>query len=73
MFASNTSSASIICNEELILMYAEANAQLGNFANAKTAPDLIRTTFSLPVYAGALTTPALIDEGVKATPLPVVF
>ena len=65
MFAINTSSASIIRNEELVLMYAEANAQLGNIANAKTAPDVIRTTFGLPVYAGALTTPVLIDEVLK--------
>lgn len=65
MFASNIAPASIIRNEELVLMYAEANAQTGAFVNAKTAIDLIRTTYGLLPYAGALTTPALIDEILK--------
>jgi starch-binding outer membrane protein, SusD/RagB family len=65
MFAGNTSSASIIRNEELVLMYAEASAQTGAFPAAKAALDLIRTTYGLPAYSGALTTPALIDEVLK--------
>ncbi len=65
MFASNTSSASIIRNEELVLMYAEASAQTNAFANAKTALDLIRTTYGLTAYGGALTQNALIDEVLK--------
>jgi starch-binding outer membrane protein, SusD/RagB family len=65
MFAGNTSSASIIRNEELVLMYAEAKAQTSDFPAAKTALDLIRTTYGLPAYSGALTLPALIDEILK--------
>lgn len=65
LFASNTSSASIIRNEELVLMYAEANAQTGNFPAAQSALDLIRTTYGLPAYSGALTTNALVDEVLK--------
>ncbi len=65
LFASNTSSASIIRNEELVLMYAEANAQTGNFPAAQSALDLIRTTYGLPAYSGAITTNALIDEVLK--------
>jgi starch-binding outer membrane protein, SusD/RagB family len=65
MFTSNTSSASIIRNEELVLMYAEASAQTSAFGNAKTALDLIRTTYGLPAYSGALTQPAMIDEVLK--------
>lgn len=65
MYKSNVSSASIIRNEELVLMYAEAKAQNAAFADAKTALDLIRTTYGLPAYAGALNLPALIDEVLK--------
>ena len=65
MFGSNTSSASIIRNEELVLMYAEASAQTSAFGNAKTALDLIRTTYGLAAYSGALTTTAMVDETLK--------
>lgn len=65
MFASNTSPASIIRNEELVLMYAEAKTQTGAFADAKIALDLVRTTFGLLPYTGPLTTTALIDEVLK--------
>ena len=65
LFASNTASASVIRNEELVLMYAEANAQTGVFPAAKTALDLIRTTYNLLPYSGPLTTTALIDEVLK--------
>ncbi len=65
LYASNIAPASIIRNEELVLMYAEAKAQTGAFADAKLAIDLIRTTYGLLPYTGALTTPALIDEILK--------
>jgi starch-binding outer membrane protein, SusD/RagB family len=65
MFSGNTASASIIRNEELVLMYAEAKAQTSDFPAAKAALDLIRTTYSLPAYSGALTASALIDEILK--------
>ena len=62
MFSSNTTPSPIIKNEELILIYAEAQAELNMPALAKTALDKIRTTYSLPAYTGALTKEALIDE-----------
>jgi len=65
MYASNVSSASIIRNEELVLMYAEAQAQLSAFAQAKTAIDLVRSAAGLPAYSGALTTAALVNEVLK--------
>ena len=65
LYASNIAPATIIRNEELVLMYAEAKAQTSAFADAKTALDLIRTTYGLAPYAGPLTTAALIDEVLK--------
>ena len=62
MYTSNVSSASFIRNEELVLMYAEASAQLNNFTEAKRAIDLIRTSFGLTAYTGALTKDALVNE-----------
>ncbi|SFW35419.1 RagB/SusD family nutrient uptake outer membrane protein [Chitinophaga sancti] len=53
---------SIIRNEELVLIYAEANIQNGNFPNALTALNRIRTAHNLPAYAGAVTTAALTSE-----------
>lgn len=55
----------MIRNEELILIYAEANIQLGgaeNLANAEEAINDIRNTWDLPDYSGPLTQQALIDE-----------
>jgi hypothetical protein len=68
MFASNISPSAIIKNEELILMYAEANAELGtvaSLAEAVLAINTIRTAYGLPVYIGGLTKAALIDEILK--------
>ncbi len=65
MFASNVSPSNIIKNEELILMYGEANAELntvGSLAQAVIAINTIRTAYGLPLYAGAVTKAALIDE-----------
>ncbi len=65
MFASNTSSASVIRNEELVLMQAEVSAQTGAFPAAKAALDLIRISNGLLPYTGPLNTTALIDEVLK--------
>ncbi len=46
-FASNTSPFPWIRNEELILIYAEANAQLNNFGDALDAINDVRTTWGL--------------------------
>lgn len=68
VFPSNTSSIPIIRNEELLLIYAEANAQLGggpNLTNAVTALNKIRNVAGLANYGGAVTSPALITEMLK--------
>ena len=53
---------SIIRNEELILIYAEANIQNGNIPNAIVALNRIRTAHNLPAYAGPVTNAALTNE-----------
>lgn len=65
MYTSNTTSMSIIRNEELVLMYAEASAQTSAFLNAKTALDLIRTSYGLLPYTGLLNTADMVDETLK--------
>lgn len=61
-YETDTSPIPFVRNEELILIYAEANAQLQQFTPAVDAIDLIRTTWGLDPYAGPETTDALIDE-----------
>ena len=52
----------IIRNEELILIYAEANIQNNNLVDAVTAINKIRSVHNLPGYSGAVTQAALIGE-----------
>ncbi len=64
---SNTSPISIIRNEELILMYAEAQIQTSNLIEGEKALDVIREAHALPKIAVAKPTivgnkDALIDE-----------
>jgi starch-binding outer membrane protein, SusD/RagB family len=73
MYATNTSSISIIRNEELVLMYAESKAQTGDFAAAKSAIDLIRTTNGLSAYGGALAKDDLINEVLNQRRLSLFF
>lgn len=65
LYATNTSPISILRNEELILMYAEAKIQTNQLPDAVTALNKIRTSHNLLPYAGAVTQPALIDELLK--------
>jgi len=65
VYTSNTAPIPIIRNEELILIYAEANIQSNDFPTAVSALNKIRTNHNLPVYSGASTMPALIDEMLK--------
>ena len=53
---------SIIRNEELILINAEANIQLNNLPQAVTALNVIRAGHNLANYSGAMTQSALISE-----------
>ncbi len=62
VYTSSTASIPIIRNEELILIYAEANIQTNNFADAVSAINIIREKHGLEDYSGPQTQPALIDE-----------
>lgn len=62
VYTSSTAPIPIIRNEELILIYAEANIQLSNFGEAIKALNIIRTKHGLTSYSGAQTKDALIDE-----------
>ncbi|WP_153800158.1 RagB/SusD family nutrient uptake outer membrane protein [Foetidibacter luteolus] len=65
VYTSATGSMPIIRNEELILIYAEANIQKNNLADAVTAINVIRKGHKLNDYAGAVTQAALITEMLK--------
>ena len=62
VYTSSTAPMAIIRNEELILIYAEANIQLNNFTEALKAINIIRNGHGLANYAGAITQVALITE-----------
>lgn len=61
-WASNSDEIPFIRNEELILIYAEAHAQLGNAAESVEAINIIRNTWGLSDYTGPTDTTSLIDE-----------
>ncbi|MCO5950557.1 RagB/SusD family nutrient uptake outer membrane protein [Mucilaginibacter flavidus] len=65
IYTSSTAPVGIIRNEELILIYAEANIQLNNFVEGVKAINVIRNGHGLGNYAGAVTQPALITEMLK--------
>lgn len=62
LWTSLSSPISIIRNEELVLIYAEAKIQLNALPDAIVAINRIRTAHGLPVYVGPPTQPALITE-----------
>ncbi|TAE34101.1 MAG: RagB/SusD family nutrient uptake outer membrane protein [Cytophagales bacterium] len=61
-FPLNTNELKFLRNEELVLIVAEANAQLGNTQAAVGAINRIRTAAGVGNYAGATTRDALINE-----------
>jgi hypothetical protein len=61
LYGSLSSPIPIIRNEELILLYAEANIGTNN-PEAINALNVIRLAHDLPVYAGAATDEALVNE-----------
>jgi len=61
-YDTQTSPVPFIRNEELILIYAEAHAQLDQPTEAVEAIDIIRETWGLDPYTGPTDTDALIDE-----------
>ena len=65
VYKTNTDKIPIIRNEELLLIYAEAKAQVGGAANlndAITAINKIRSAANLSNYSGPMTQPGIIDE-----------
>ena len=63
LYANNTAPISIIRNEELILIYAEAKIQNDQFGDAVTALNIIRSKAGgLGDYTGAQDKDSLIDE-----------
>ncbi len=68
IYPDNVSKITMIRNEELILIYAEANIKLGTiagFLNGVTALNNIRQRYGLGIYNGALTDAALTNEMLK--------
>ncbi len=61
LYASNVSPIDMLRNEELILVYAEANIGT-NAAQAVAGIDKIRTEAGLPAYSGATTDADLVTE-----------
>lgn len=64
VYKSNTDPVYLIRNEELILMYAEANIGTNN-ALARTALDVIRNAADLPNYSGGTSDAELLAEVIK--------
>ena len=65
LYASNVASIDIIRNEELILVYAEANILTGDLEEAEDALNVIRNAANLPDYDGESSTEALTAEMLK--------
>ncbi|PJE45606.1 MAG: RagB/SusD family nutrient uptake outer membrane protein [Sediminibacterium sp.] len=61
-WATNTAPMPFIKNEELILIKAEAHAQLNQTTDAVNAINIIRTSAAIGNYGGATTQAALINE-----------
>jgi hypothetical protein len=61
-WATNTAPIPFIKNEELILIKAEAHAQLNQTADAVAAINIIRTAAGIGNYTGSTSQTALIDE-----------
>jgi len=61
-YSSNTDPVPFIRNEELILIYAEAQAQLNNPTEAVNAINIIRNTWGIGDYTGPTDLNSLIDE-----------
>ena len=62
LYPTATSPIDIIRNEELVIIYAEANINLGNLEEAVDALNIIRNAAGLEDYDGDVSQDALIDE-----------
>ena len=61
-WATNTAAIPYIRNEELILIYAEANMMTGNSAEAVNAINIIRNAAAVGDYTGGTSMDELTDE-----------
>jgi starch-binding outer membrane protein, SusD/RagB family len=62
VYTSSTAPVPIVRNEELQLIYAEAQIQSNDFSDAMTALNAIRSAHGLAAYSGAMTQSALLTE-----------
>ncbi len=62
VFRSNEDFIPIIRNEELVLIYAEANIQQGNTSEAVSAINTVRNAAGLPDYSGSTSQADLLNE-----------
>jgi len=62
LYESSTSPMDIIRNEELVLIWAEANINTGDLVDGVNGINIIRAAAGIGDYAGAETEEALIDE-----------
>ena len=62
IYQGNTAPISIIRNEELVLLYAEAKIQTNEFGDALAAINTIRASAGLSDYSGAMDQASLLDE-----------
>ncbi len=62
LYASNISPIDMLRNEELVLVYAEANILTNDLLEAENALNVVRNAASLGNYAGALTVDDLTTE-----------
>ena len=62
LYETNVSPVDMLRNEELILLYAEANILTGSLPEASSALNVIRNAWGLSNYGGAQTAEALTDE-----------
>lgn len=65
IYKSGTDAVSILRNEELVLMAAEANVELGNFATATTLINTVRTAAGLANYTNPNDKTAMITQVMK--------
>lgn len=65
VYKTNVDPVPVIRNEELILIYAEIEAQTGNLIDAVSAINIIRGAAGLAFYSGPVTTADLINEILK--------
>ncbi|MBD0254934.1 MAG: RagB/SusD family nutrient uptake outer membrane protein [Cytophagales bacterium] len=65
VYRSNVDPTPVITNEELVLLYAEAQIQTSNLSAGADALSKIRTNAGLGAYSGPVTQAALIDEMLK--------